>query len=69
MLEDFIKNREKKRLLSAAYVTLLLIAVGIPYLFRHQLPGAWTNWTILSLCLVSLVITFAQIIYYAVRRT
>jgi hypothetical protein len=69
MFENPRKNGGKKTLLRVTYAGLLLAAIGISYLFRHLLPGSWISWTVLGVCLVGLVITFAQIFYYASKST
>ncbi|MBU7014345.1 MAG: hypothetical protein HXS52_10770 [Theionarchaea archaeon] len=68
MLENLSKNGGGKRVLRVTYVILLLAPVGIPYLFKEQLPGSWYNWTIFGMCLAILAFTFAQMAYIIVRN-
>jgi len=48
----------------AIYAVSLVALVGIPYMLKDQLSWPWIAYSILGVCILSLFITFGQIVYY-----
>ncbi|KYK38737.1 MAG: hypothetical protein HXS46_12195 [Theionarchaea archaeon] len=46
------------------YALLLLIVVVVPYVLRDRLSWPWIAWTILGVCIVGVLATYARAIYH-----
>jgi len=67
MPEEERKSKVSYRNLRIVYASLLFIIFFVPYCLKDRLSGPWLVWSILAACILTLLITFAQIFYYAFK--
>jgi drug/metabolite transporter (DMT)-like permease len=48
----------------AIYALSTVAIIVIPYMLKDQLSWPWIAWSILGLCVLSILVTFAKIVYY-----